>query len=291
MREDEGRCYWSLAGDGSLLTAPWEDLSGDEPARRARRLEQVSAVARLLDAMGATLEAGHEKIQQDRRVREQAERSALEQLVEDGRARVAEYEQQAAAAAEDLRRKATEAAREGQAGQAEIYRTLAGTPEIGPGIVRDSQEVTEAWAGVASQLQGLSSQVDDLLARVHDARKKGRDTRLRARWVNPLVIGLFGVGVGVIATQLLQDQAEDLGAVVPWVVAVVAWALLDYRFEPRLRRRLANRQLENMREEVRLAFAAWRHLREMEVRLGQERLPAWSKMRELTAALPPVGAS
>ena len=289
MLKDESRCEWSLAGDGSILTGSWDDLSGEKPARRARRLGEVGTVVRLLNAMGKELKEARPKIEQDRRERERSEDRELDQTVERVRQNVADYERGAQEAIVDLKRTVAEAERAGETDRAAIYRTLMQTPQLGLQVVAADPQDTEAMASNVRKLQDLSRTVDDQLAQVETAREQGRDKRQRTGWINPLVIGVFGLVAGVIATQVLQEQTEDLGAAVPWIVAVVAWALLDYFVEPKLRLRLANRQLENMQEEVRLAFGAWRNLRQMEARLNRKHLPAWSTMRTHTAGLPKIG--
>ena len=290
LAEAESRCRWALAGDGSILTASWDDLSGQAPARRARRLEHVGRVAQLLDVVGPALERARPLVETDLREYERAEDRKLERQLEDGRIKMREHELGAEAALADLRRKIADAEREGKTEQAENYRIQLAIPQMTVRAAQEGEGATDSWADVVRQLNELGRTLDKVLDRVHKAREKGRDARRRTRWVNPLVIGVFGLLAGVIATQLLQEQTEDIGAAVPWVVAVVAWALLDYFLEPRLRLRLANRQLEKMREEVTLTFQAWRHLRTMEAKLGRERLPAWSTMREHTSRLPPLGS-
>jgi hypothetical protein len=200
---------------------------------------------------------------------------------------MAEYEREAKAAITDLEREAAE--RANTTDRAAIYRAQMGIPQLTLQVASAAKQDAEPRASFLRQLQELSRKIDDLLTEVDTAREKGRDARQRTRWINPLVIAVFGLLAGVIATQFLQEQTEDLGAAVPWVVAVVAWAALDYFLEPKLRLRLANRQLENMREEVRLAFEAWRNLCRLQAKLNRKRLPAWSTMRKLTTDLPQIG--
>jgi hypothetical protein len=286
MLEDARRCQWSLAGDGSILTGSWDDLSGWKPARRLRRLGEVGTVLRFLDAMDTELTKARPKIEQDLREGERAEDHVLEQSVERGRENVDKSMMEAQAAIADLERQEAEAEREGKTDLAASYRAQMGIPRLTLRAALEGQSTREAWV---EEVRKLSRDLDDLRRAVATAREKGRYARQRTRWINPLVIGGFGLVAGVIATQLLQEQAEDLGAAVPWIVAVVAWVLLDYFLEPKIRLWLANNQLEFMRDEIRLTFEEWRLFREIEERLDRTRLPAWSTMRKHTADLPQAG--
>jgi hypothetical protein len=132
----------------------------------------------------------------------------------------------------------------------------------------------------------LYASLADMQRRIHDARKHGRATRIRAVWVNPLTIAGLGLGIGVVAAQLLQDYSADIHPLLPWLVAVGAWGILDYVMEPWLRRLLARRQLKNMLTEVSESFAAWKEFSAR--RDGTPPvLPRWDLFRPLTAGLPP----
>jgi hypothetical protein len=288
-QEDKYRCNTALRVSGSTFTDSWDHLAAEQPATRARKLSDVAAVVRLLDEM-EVLDEAYTELRRQHQEHARGEKEKVRGIIRRSKAERDEYERRAKADAAELEREAAAAEAAGKPGQAEIYRILAATVrEAGIPLAKNMGGITESHAEVATLLLDFDA-IGALLGDLQRARGKGRATRLRARWVNPLVIGLVGLLAGVVATQIVQDEVADFGSFLPWVVAVVAWALLDYFVEPRLRVWLAQLQLKHMREEVALAFTLWNSLAVVDPAPGDAHpLPAWAKLRENIASLPASG--
>jgi uncharacterized protein YukE len=142
------------------------------------------------------------------------------------------------------------------------------------------------------QLIHSAAQLDRRVWEVQDKRYATRKSARRFRRIvsvaHQLMLALVGVLLGVVAVQLVQDRIEStIHLIAAWAFAVVAWAVLDYLLEPRLRAVLARRSLKLLKKELSATFEAWRMLRKfqeenrselknLDDRSEPELLPDWS---------------